>query len=78
MPPTAIDIASRVATLHANTAAPHQTCPSKAPATSPSTPNGKLKVSDVPKCPLGREKRVDFIHRTWCFIDDQKLELITM
>ena len=37
-----------------------------------------LKVSAVPKWPLGREKRVDFIQRTWCSMDCQKLELMTM
>ncbi len=34
-----------------------------------------LKVSDVPKWPLGREKRVDFIQRTWCLIEERKLEV---
>ena len=78
MPPTAIASASREATLHANAANPHNGCPIHAAAAHASIPNGTLKVSAVPKCPLGRENRVDFIHRTWCFIEDRKLELITM
>ncbi len=57
---------------------PHQGCPIAAAAIQPNKPNGKLNVNAVPKCPLGREKRVDFIHRTWCLSDEAKLELMTM
>ena len=78
MRPTAIDNASRVATAHASSATPHQTWPSNKPAASPSSPKGMLKVSAVPKWPFGREKRVDFIQRTWCFSDAIRLRLITM
>ena len=34
-----------------------------------------LNVSAVPKWPFGREKRVDFIQRTWCFSDAIRLEV---
>src|ERR1039457_326945 len=76
--PATMDKASLVATLHANSASPYQGCPRPAAAAQPSNPNGRLKLSDVPKWPLGREKRVERIQRTWCFIDCRKLELITM
>jgi len=41
-------------------------------------PKGMLKLSEVAKCPAGREKRVDFIQRTWCFIESMKFELMTI
>ena len=72
MRPTAIDNASRVAIAHQAQNAPHG-WPSSKPAASPSNPNGMLNVSAVPKCPFGREKRVDFIQRTWCFSDAIRL-----
>ena len=34
-----------------------------------------LNVSAVPKWPLGREKRVDFIQRTWCLSDCTRLDV---
>ena len=35
-----------------------------------------LKVSAVPRCPSGRENRVDFIHRVWCWSEAAKLKFI--
>ncbi len=47
-------------------------------ATNASNANGMLKVSEVPKWPLGREKRVLLLQRTWWRIESMKPVLSTM
>ncbi len=46
--------------------------PRAAADSSARRPNGRLKLSDVAKWPAGREKRVDFIQRTWCFMESSE------